>query len=1110
MTPSEAGRELARAAALVRSVSLRMALWRSAGAIVLLAALVLLAVGAGEVLRTPGSALPMVLSATALLTVAGAGFAVGLSLRTGRLAERAAEIERARGLAAGDLVSAIELGEPNSGSADLAHLHRARVATALSGQAIADLMPVSRARLRAARQWSLPGLVFSVGAMSAAFAGAPSFGVDALRILSRPWEATFPPPPPPLRLEPSGGEVLRGDGLEIVVTAVGRSRVHLGQIRPGKPPESSVLEVHDGHARGRIGEVDEPVRFWAEDDRGSATDTFVVVPLDPLTITDLRIDLEYPGYLRRPRDVLSGLARSLRVPQDTRIGLTAHTNHPVEHLGLVLSGTGGPADTVEFRMDTDNGSLSLDAGRDAVLRWWMVAAEPVPGVRTPPPIELSIEDDLLPVVTVVRPDEEGPLGIDQTLSLVIEALDDHGLGEVGLTWWREAAGGRRDPAVHERLAEGSGQRHVAIRPVIDLEESGFLPDDEFVGYATASDLNPRHGIAQSDTFRVRLSGLGELRHEMAERSESISEDTRSLRERVGRLAVAARDAERRNVERVSASGEEPGGANYGSSEIARDLAGEASEVEHELTRLREELEAAGAGLESSALSDPELQRRLNELEELFQEILDSGLRERIEALEEALRDLDGGELRDAMAGLSRQAADLEQRLDRALGLLERVAIEQSLKTARADAEALAERQGSVARGDPGPAEWSQRQEVLAAEAEDLARQVEQLSERLAEQQAPDAVDRTRRAQEATSSAASHMRSGARAGTAGEGSEAVDQSRSAEERMTDAERELASAEAALSEDWRLAAMKDVERASSEALELAREQEQILDRLRSRQVSEELAGRQSAVREGLDNLAQSLAEAGRKTALMDRRVGPAAARAGDSMDALAQTLASGGAVGAADEQGRAAVDALGDLAASLMASRRAMGEASSATGMEEALERLAGMGKRQGGLNAESGDLLLLMEGGRSLEDRLDDLAVRQNAISSELRDLAHDPGAQELGGRPDELAAEAESIARTLAAGVLDGETIARQERLFRSLLDAGRSLEKDARDSTRRESTAARPRVALRPDGTSLPAAGPRHPYPTEEEMRGLTSAQRRLVYDYFDRLNGDRDGGAP
>jgi hypothetical protein len=324
-------------------------------------------------------------------------------------------------------------------------------------------------------------------------------------------------------------------------------------------------------------------------------------------------------------------------------------------------------------------------------------------------------------------------------------------------------------------------------------------------------------------------------------------------------------------------------------------------------------------------------------------------------------------------------------------------------------------------------------------------------------------------------------------------------------------ELARAGESLADSWRADAMRAVAAATTEALELAREQQEIVERLRSGARPEDLASRQAAIREGLDNLNQSLAEAGKQTALLDRRSGPASAAAGREMDAVGQSLAGGSSRREEGmRQGEAAIEALSDLAGSLMASGRAMSEASSATGMEEALERMAGASRRQAGVNSESGELFLLMQGGEPAQARLRELGGRQRAISEELSRIAEDPELRELTGRPGELGREADELAREITAGNLDAETLARQERLFRRLLDAGRSLEKDEDEARRREATSARPGVVFLPGEETGVETGLRYPYPSADAMEGLTATQRRMVYDYFDRLNGGPTGEGP
>jgi hypothetical protein len=91
---------------------------------------------------------------------------------------------------------------------------------------------------------------------------------------------------------------------------------------------------------------------------------------------------------------------------------------------------------------------------------------------------------------------------------------------------------------------------------------------------------------------------------------------------------------------------------------------------------------------------------------------------------------------------------------------------------------------------------------------------------------------------------------------------------------------------------------------------------------------------------------------------------------------------------------------------------------------------------------------------------------------------------------------------------LNEQLVERQTRLFQRLLDAGRTLERDEFDNERR---------AERPEGVEvlrpgdLPESvlrGTEYPLPGEEALRGYPPAFRRLILEYFDRLNRRGTGG--
>ena len=104
-----------------------------------------------------------------------------------------------------------------------------------------------------------------------------------------------------------------------------------------------------------------------------------------------------------------------------------------------------------------------------------------------------------------------------------------------------------------------------------------------------------------------------------------------------------------------------------------------------------------------------------------------------------------------------------------------------------------------------------------------------------------------------------------------------------------------------------------------------------------------------------------------------------------------------------------------------------------------------------------------------------------------------------------MADEAAQLSRRLEGGRLERRTVERQQRLFRRMLDAGRTLqgreedEKKERQSTTATGDSVRLPPALR---ARLTADDGRLRVPTWDELQLLSPEERRLVVDYFRRLS--------
>ena len=176
---------------------------------------------------------------------------------------------------------------------------------------------------------------------------------------------------------------------------------------------------------------------------------------------------------------------------------------------------------------------------------------------------------------------------------------------------------------------------------------------------------------------------------------------------------------------------------------------------------------------------------------------------------------------------------------------------------------------------------------------------------------------------------------------------------------------------------------------------------------------------------------------------------------------------------------------------------MNRSESASGFSEFLEELQKAANQQGSAAQQAQQLLQLNAQQRAQRaDALRALAQQQRQVARALNEA----GADDATGRTDAMAREAQKLAERLEQGGPDRETLARQQQLFRRLLDAGRSFEQQEQDETGKRD--AKTGGDQRADPRGGRAVGATMLAPGSAELRALSSDERRLVGDYFRRLN--------
>ena len=1050
-----------------------------------------------------GSPFPALLVLAALLLVVGIAVALVRYLR--RWSHEpilAGEMERESGLAPGALRAQLELDRqaPEGVSPSLIRAGgrslrdrlggRPRALAGRPGRELERLLRTSALAAGTVAALALLLVVLSPDRSRAAWAG-----------LANPVAVWAGPELAPLGLEPGDAELPRGTVPEVRVRAADRSRVTLHWQAVGEPLREAELEVVEGMAEYELPPLEGPVRYWASAPDGARSPEARIEPSDPLLLTELAVELHFPEYTRLPNETLRGAPAELSMPRGTRVVLRGRVEGR-EGSALVLRWADG-TEALRTPVEEDRFQGEWRPGRSGEVSWAVEGVDEDGAL--PDPTRITVEEDLPPEVALPVPGEDGDLPASLRLPLLLEASDDFGLAWIQVEVARVGSDGQGGEPQLERIVT-DGDRQVSFRSMLELADWGLEPGDEILLSARAADVSPAEQEGVSPEYRLRVPTAAVQRD--AARTQ--------LEEAGARVGELAREADRqagqlRDREHEARAGGDPGSAGeFQRREEVRGAAEAHQELAREVDRLREEMEATRRGLEGLGDEDGGLRERLRQLESMLSELADPDERARMEELLERLAD---GETPDGMGELAEMAEAreaLRDRLEAALERLQREALEESYLGSEEELQAIAEAQEAVA-GELETAEGMEAQEQLARRADELAERLQGLEERLEEAGDPAAAQRAgetarevSEAERSMSQAAEQARDGQTEGAREEADEAARQLQEALEEMRQDRMEWL-------EEWEEQIRDALRRGAESSLALARRQEEIRDRIRGAGAVQRsrLQGEEAALAQGARHLAVQLGLATRQAPQVGRRVTEALGEAMDRMERVTEGLGRQGASGAGPTVwAEEAVAALNRAALLALTGMEQVGQGAEGSGMEDLMDELEALAGEQEAINQEaqslSGD-----PDQAGAQARMDEMAAAQDQVAGGVEELAERQGGEWTPGDLDEMAREARELARELAEGRLEPETLRRQEDLLERFLGAGRMLERDGPTEEREGTTAGeveRPLVTPLPDGF---LRGNRIPLPSAAELEALTPAERRLVLEYFERLNRNAGGGA-
>jgi hypothetical protein len=947
---------------------------------------------------------------------------------------------------------------------------------------------------RPVRMISAAGLVcLVIGAAAFTSAGPVSGAAAALWHPHRAWEATVAP----VRLRAAENLVDRGRPVDLHLEAMGRKTATLWFRAPGEAWKARGVRL-DSLGQATISTPPLQSDLFARlTSGGRSSDTVIVRVRLPVFLGTLNVIAWYPSYLGLENEPVPTGGDTLILPAGTRLETRGEATARLASAAWLA---GEKTESLEVTATRFAGTFV--PGRSGEYRLALVTATGAPLAGDSVRLPIRLVPDSAPVVEIPVPGADTLAPLSLQVPLLIDARDDHSVTTVTLESRRISRLGLVDSARRESVPVPAERPDRAILTfTLDLNRRGLLPGDTVRYFATAKDNTPRGQTGRSREFVLRLPTMSEVRAAQRQATESVASQLDSITNASRRVERQTDDLARERARPAEGLGAKDESLSYEEAQRAEAVAKSQEELIRQGESLEKSLEALQRSAEAAGVHDTAWQRQLSEIRDQLERALSPELREKLASLQQALKDLDAERTKDALEQLAEAQKQLREALERSRELFRRAALEGDLANLSQESKELAREQREwneqVSSGDRARSALAERQ--LAARTDSLKAALEQIArEASAEGKPAEMEDLAQHAGKASG----QMQQAATSAQRGQRPQARQHGEEASRSLAPLSDQLQQRRQEMQREWRRQVVEAIDQALTETSRLAERQLRVQEQLGERgEPRASTRAEQAAIEEGVQKVLDQVRQAAGKNALVPPQIGAALGAAQLRMRQAREAIssASPNSREAADQAG-GAVDGLNAAAHQLLRARGDVSGSQSGSGLAEALERLAQLAQQQGGLG-QQGAGMLPMAGRGAIREQLQRLAAKQRALAQALEKLR---GEGSIPGAGD-MADEAALLSRKLEGGRLERQTVERQQRLFRRMLDAGRTLQGREEDEKkeRQSTTATGDSVHLPPAlRARLEDENRRLRVPTWEELQQLSPEERRLVVDYFRRLS--------
>ncbi len=927
----------------------------------------------------------------------------------------------------------------------------------------------------------------------------PTTLIGATQRLLQPLTAFEKPPETYITVRPGHAEVVAGEPFEIIAELSGivPRKAHLFT-RENETQDWAplVLPVRQKTAKHQFPIVTRSFSYYFAAHNAKTQSYTLTVRQRPLVTRVVHHDT-FPPHTHLP-DRQNQEGGDIVVPLGTSVSLHIETSETLDDAWLIID----KDQRVPTQVSDNQAQVTLTIDKDA--RYTIQLQDPhMIRNRAPVTYRIVALPDRSPDVRLLRPGN-AEIGEAMSLSVSAEAFDDYGITKMEVRY--KVNQQTKDQVKPMVLAQQA--KETTADAIWNLTALDLLPGDRITYRVRAYDNNPSPNYGETQEFVIRFPSLYEI-HQATEKAqqESLGEmenvQSRS-QELTEKLETIAREL--LNNDKL----------DWQDKQQLEEAIQTQENMNNQMQNTAEQLAETLDKLEESGLLKDDTLQKLEELQELLNQIQSPALQEAMEKLQDAMQTADSELVRKALEEFKKEREKFQESIDRTIALLKRVQQQQTLDALTKKLEALAESQEKITEDiqkDITPDALARRQEQIADDTEKLQdelktsaedfstptdQQLEQLAQAMQQKELTKRMDQTQQNLESNQQSSAQKKSENIAKDLQQMAQQMNQIR--QEFSNQQKADIA---------------EELSRALHDLLTLSKSQERTTQRAETTQSREQtapLALDQARTITGANRMIQRLQEASNKTFFLPPQAGAALGESLKKMEDAAGHLNSGNSQRAAQD----ARHAMQSLNSAAMMVQRALGQIASSesgTGFEEMMQKMSELSQQQGEVNSQTEGLFGKPQPGQG-QPGLEQLAAQQRAIQQALEQLRQEMARQQqqMLGDLGKVASDMEQTAKELQQRHLTPETLHRQQQILSRMLDAQKSMRQ--RGKSRQREAESGKNTAYRGPG-SLPtnlgeSNNPLRQYLREALKDGYPTEYQSLIRRYFESLIEDAPAQSP